>query len=260
MKGFSAPPPRSTGIWGFEMNRRGHIALLAAALLTASPVATGDDFVGRAPSESNQEERIEPSQEADRVPARYLRRRGRPIARRSGRVVYRSSPGPYWTPRARKRWGFDVGFLMEKQNSNGALLGLAYSPGARVAFFFPMGSAYAIKPSFGYFRRSDGTASVGVTENRFELGANLLYAPRPRSKAAILAGLATRMDVNLTKISAFEDSDTAMSLSFRLGPTVGTELLVGGANTLTIELDLTFDVGNAFRLHPALTMGLRFPL
>lgn len=236
-------------------------------VLCLSSPALGRDARAAAPMNNGifAEPRQSRQWESYRMPARYYRRRAPRLAR-APYIRYRRDygpPAPSYSAaafRSRKRWGFDGGLLMEKQNSNGSLLGLNYAPGLRLAFFFPTGQNFAIKPSLGLFLRSDGTQSVGVSERRVELGANLLYAPQTSSKAGLLLGLATRLDLNLTKISAFEDSDTALSFAFRLGPTIGTEIVMGAGSSLTLEFDTTFDIGNSFRLHPALTFGLRFLL
>jgi len=141
------------------------------------------------------------------------------------------------------RLGLEVGTLGRKNNAGSNVLGMQLLWGGRGYAFWPIHPQFILKPSLGYFFKTEGTSQVGVTQHNIEIGASALYAPWPDHEFQWNVGIAQRIDVLFGKISAFNASNTSAA---------GFRYRAGAVNTFH------FPVSNRFKLGADLEIGMAF--
>lgn len=160
------------------------------------------------------------------------------------------------SPKNRGGWGIEVGTLGKKNSTDSSVMGMQLMVGGRVMADFQVWDRIGLRPSVGFFTRSQGEAKVSVAENTIELGGLALYDLTPNSRGKVFVGLANRLDLQFTSISVLESSDSSPLLfNYRVGPTVNFEIPVGGTTRILFNLEATFAPRDSFRPFASATIG-----
>jgi len=159
-------------------------------------------------------------------------------------------------------WGYgaEVGGLLNRSNINSDLLGLQRLYGGRAFVRIPVLNRhwYAV-PSLGYFHRSDSEAGVTVSQNVFELGGSLLFAPWPTRSTLFLFGLAQRLDGLISNISALGNSaSTPLGFRYRLGPQAELSTPISRRLSFVADIDVTFTTTVPIHPYGGISLGLMF--
>lgn len=153
-------------------------------------------------------------------------------------------------------WGAEFGTLGRRNSTDGSVLGMDLMIGGRIIADFPLWKRVSIKPSLGFFTRSEGEAAVNVSEHTIEVGGSLIYDLTPYRKGRIGIGLANRIDLQTVTITALSSSGSSpLVLNYRLGPTLNFEIPVGGQTRLTINAEGTVSPNDKWRSFAGLTLG-----
>ncbi len=175
--------------------------------------------------------------------------------RRTGASEYGAETEKESAGAGQMAFGAQVGFLGKTNSTSADALGLQMAWGLRLIARIPVWERFYIKPSLGYFRRSQGAGSSSLTENTFELGGTIQYALLRGSRVKLLVGLAQRLDAFTVKIDiASATTSSPLTFGYRLGPEVGVAFGLSRSISLVIDTDVTFGT----RTHVGLAAGFLF--
>lgn len=138
----------------------------------------------------------------------------------------------------KKALGFELGTLGIGDKSSSDLLGLQLLFGLRAQSVFPLSSRIFLKPSLGYFFKSESEGGVSVFQSAVELGLGAQYILFMKKGWLLHAGISQKMDYVFSKISiAGASGSTPGSLRYRAGPSTGARIKVGLSTDLTLDLE-----------------------
>ena len=147
-------------------------------------------------------------------------------------------------------WGIELGTTGIRNQSSSDLLGLQLLFGLRANAIFPMSSRFFLKPSLGYFFKSESEGSVSVFQSAIEAGLGAQYALLMKKGWLWHAGVSQRVDYLFSRISiAGTSGSTPASFRYRVGPSTGLRIKVGSSTDLTFDTEggvLPFDGMRAF--------------
>lgn len=150
----------------------------------------------------------------------------------------------------RSGWGLELGSLGIANQSSNDLLGLQLLYGLRANAIFPLSSRFFLKPSLGYFFKSESEGSVSVFQSAIEAGLGAHYALLIKKGWFLHAGVTQRADYLFSRISiAGASGSTPASFRYRVGPSAGLRIKVGKSTDLSIDAEggvIPFDEMRAF--------------
>lgn len=150
----------------------------------------------------------------------------------------------------RQAWGFELGTLGIRNNSSGDLLGLQLLFGLRANMIFPLSSRFFLKPSVGYFFKSESEGSVSIFQSSIEAGLGAQYALLMKKGWLWHAGISQKADYLFSRISiAGASGSTPASFRYRVGPSTGMRFRIGSSTDLTFDFEggvIPFDEMRAF--------------
>jgi len=154
--------------------------------------------------------------------------------------------------------GLELGLMGKGQNLGAETSGLNAMPGGRIIGIIPFKRVFAVKPSIGYFWKTEGTSSIGVTQKMFELGVLTEYIPHPESVFQGRFGLAQKLDVLSSTIYAngVSEGSVASKTRYRVGPNLGLKVKLGDTLDMSTNLEVTFPFGSYSRTHIGMTAGV----
>lgn len=157
--------------------------------------------------------------------------------------------------------GVEFGAIARKSSSKADLLGMQFLVGGRALAIIHLSDRWSVKPSFGYFTRSESVASVKVTQQNFEAGLSAQYQVLSRKGLAWLVGLSQRLDLSQSSITVLSSSGkTPSSLLYRIGPATGLAIDIGDSMKLLTDLEFSFLIATPSRLYSGITAGIAFGL
>ncbi len=153
------------------------------------------------------------------------------------------------------------GIISQRSSSPGSLLGINAHMGLRFLLAMPISRNFTLEPVAGYYFDRSSLASVSLTHHWLETGANALYIIRASHKTQYRLGAAGRFDMRWNRVSAPENSDgSSLQMGVRMGPTVGLSTMLNRKTQLITNAEVTWDITRGWNIHPALYIGLAFPL
>jgi hypothetical protein len=157
--------------------------------------------------------------------------------------------------------GAELGTVGRSDGTRSDVFGLKLFLGGRVVVRVPVWQKISLKPSIGYFRSSETTGALSVTQNLIELGLGAHYALYSTKKIKLLAGVSQRFDAAFSTLSVYSVSqNTPAVLRYRIGPAVGTVLQIVDGTSLTADLEYTFGMTKPVRQFGSLTVGFLFEI
>ncbi len=163
---------------------------------------------------------------------------------------------------ARRAWGLgaELGLLGRRSGSGSDVLGMQLFFGGRVFARIPLWDSFTIKPSIGYFRKSQGEGGAGVTEQAFEGGLVAHYSILQAQSLRWLAGISQRFELSTSTINVPGTSSSESAFRYRVGPSTGIAYGLTPDVSLLTDLEVTFAVTNEARAFFGLTAGLVYYL
>ena len=156
----------------------------------------------------------------------------------------------------------ELGALGRQESTRNDVLGMQVLLGGRISAKLPMlFQSFYLKPSIGYFRKSEVVAQTSVTQNVFEGGLGLHFLLANTESVGWSLGVSNRFDLASSTLSVLDSSASSGSTwRYRVGPAMG--LSFGLTETLrwVTDVELSFDVSQGGRQYGGLTTGISFSL
>lgn len=154
--------------------------------------------------------------------------------------------------------GAELGLLGRGAGGTGSdVLGLQFLWGGRAFVRVPVWGEISLRPSLGYFRRSEGSGGAGVTQNQFELGVDAEYSLLHQGRTRISAGIASRLDLLLSTFHALADSSSnPLTTRFRVGPKAGLLVGLDPRWSFSWNAEVTFGLTQPSRTYMGTALGI----
>ena len=116
-----------------------------------------------------------------------------------------------------------------------------------------------IRPSLGYFRKSETEGSVSIAQNVVDIGLGADWLLIKSKYADLSLGLLNHVDLVFSNVSLYGTSGTSpLGMRYRLAPLVGTQLHL--SKTLVLAADLEYGmIPQTARTYGAWSLGIAFP-
>ncbi len=181
-----------------------------------------------------------------------------PVAKPPAKVVKtKEAPERHWD------LGFEIGATARKNDSGPDILGMELLPGFRGFARIPVGSAYYLIPSAGFFMRNQGSGDVGFSTKIAELGLNSQYAFYRTSRVQILGGVVQRFNFIFSGVTVpglQGNSNNPVALRYWVGPATGVVVGLTPLMSLVMNNEVTYAFTDGGKLGAGFTMGVLFHL
>lgn len=156
--------------------------------------------------------------------------------------------------------GGEVGMLGRRQETKADFMGTQAFFGGRIFANFPLREKFSLKPSLGYFQKSEKTGSVSVTQRSIEGGLLANYAVVDNSTVIWDLGLSNRLQYATSTISVYDASDsTPGQFYFRLGPATSLSVKMSECRVI-FGYEYTWAFTTPTRGYSYLSAGFAFSL
>jgi hypothetical protein len=174
--------------------------------------------------------------------------------RRTERTVRKTRSAP-------TQLGFEFGSILRTTGSGSDLLGIQLMMGGRIAMRLRPWPYIYLRPSLGYFRKSESAGNVTVAQNLFEAGLNAQYGLSSQRDIKVLIGISQRFDGTFTATSVGETGQGSPWLfRYRAGPSAGISFRMNDSTTLTADAEYTFGLTRPLRNFGGASVGLLFDI
>lgn len=154
--------------------------------------------------------------------------------------------------------GLELATLGVGKNSNNDIFGLELLYGFRGLIHFSLSRSFILRPSLGYFTRSQGTETTGVTQHLAEASLAGYFIPNPDGNLKGLFGMVSVIELHLSRLSAPANAvNTPLSLQYRLGPSLG---LLYPLKNYFLSVELQGGIAISDQIKPFSGLGLGFGL
>lgn len=184
-----------------------------------------------------------------------------PVKKEERKVAaYRQGSGSYYASKqeapSKFKFGIEGGFLGRKNSSEGKTLGMQWMYGGRFVMDYVWRYRWHLRPSLGYYHRSQGENSTSVSEHNFELGASVLYNLFPNRRSTLMAGLANRVDGLISSITILNSTDTVpLTFRYRVGPQLSGNIYVARNTFITVNVEAPMEIPD-FRIFGSVGLGV----
>ena len=156
--------------------------------------------------------------------------------------------------------GLEAAVLGKASNARNEIFGLGLLYGARAFLDFPLAS-FTLRPSVGYFQKSEGVASFGYTLHGFEAGLGLYSDVIDSPDFRWHVGVDQRVDYLANSVSVLGTSEFGSAgYRYRVGPASGISFPVGDDLALGLGIEVTVVPQTPLTPYFGLTSGLIYNL
>lgn len=175
-------------------------------------------------------------------------------------AAYRQASNSYYSSRqetpSKFKFGLEGGFLGRKNSSEGKALGMQWMTGGRFVMDYAWRYRWHIRPTLGYYHRSQGENSSSVSEHNFELGASILYNLFPNRRSSVMVGIANRIDGLISSITILDSTETIpLTFRYRMGPQISGNIYVARNTYITVNFEAPMEIPD-FRIFGSAGLGV----